>query len=203
MRVPPLCGLAQNRAVALLDALWGDGPDRPDQISVAGETTSRISLAERASATAARIGGAGAVAVHGSATLDTVVAVVAALTSGVAVVPLADDVGPAERDHVLHDSGVDAVLGSWPWDDTGLEVIPLASGGLGPSEVPSTAGASDGSATALVMYTSGTTGPPKGVVLSHRALAADLDGLADAWQWTPDDHLVHGLPLYHVHGLVL
>ena len=55
----------------------------------------------------------------------------------------------------------------------------------------------------MIVYTSGTTGPPKGAVLSRRALAADLDGLADAWAWTPDDHLVHGLPLFHVHGLVL
>ena len=57
--------------------------------------------------------------------------------------------------------------------------------------------------TALVMYTSGTTGPPKGVLISRRAIAADIDALAQAWQWTPDDTLVHGLPLFHVHGLVL
>ena len=58
-------------------------------------------------------------------------------------------------------------------------------------------------ATALIIYTSGTTGPPKGVVVSRRAIAADIDALAEAWQWTPDDTLVHGLPLFHVHGLVL
>ena len=58
-------------------------------------------------------------------------------------------------------------------------------------------------ASALIVYTSGTTGAPKGVVLSRRAIAAGLDGLADAWGWTPDDTLVHGLPLFHVHGLVL
>ncbi len=57
--------------------------------------------------------------------------------------------------------------------------------------------------TALIIYTSGTTGPPKGVQLSGQAIAADLDALAEAWQWTPDDTLVHGLPLFHVHGLVL
>ena len=57
--------------------------------------------------------------------------------------------------------------------------------------------------TALVIYTSGTTGPPKGVLLSRRAIAADIDALARAWQWTPEDTLVHGLPLFHVHGLVL
>lgn len=55
----------------------------------------------------------------------------------------------------------------------------------------------------MIIYTSGTTGLPKGVVLSRRAIAADLDALAQAWQWTPDDVLVHGLPLFHVHGLVL
>jgi malonyl-CoA/methylmalonyl-CoA synthetase len=59
------------------------------------------------------------------------------------------------------------------------------------------------SAPALVIYTSGTTGPPKGAVLSRAALAANLDALADAWAWTAADVLVHALPLFHVHGLVL
>ncbi len=56
---------------------------------------------------------------------------------------------------------------------------------------------------ALVVYTSGTTGLPKGVVLPRRALASNLDALAEVWEWTADDVLVHGLPLFHVHGLVL
>src|SRR5215218_5456248 len=59
------------------------------------------------------------------------------------------------------------------------------------------------SAPALVIYTSGTTGPPKGAVVSRAALAANLDALAQAWAWTADDLLVHALPLFHVHGLVL
>jgi len=56
---------------------------------------------------------------------------------------------------------------------------------------------------ALIVYTSGTTGPPKGAVLPRRAIAASLDALADAWQWDGDDVLVHALPLFHVHGLIL
>lgn len=55
----------------------------------------------------------------------------------------------------------------------------------------------------MILYTSGTTGAPKGVNLSHRALAAGIDAVADAWQWTAEDTVVHGLPLFHLHGLVL
>jgi malonyl-CoA/methylmalonyl-CoA synthetase len=61
----------------------------------------------------------------------------------------------------------------------------------------------DGETPALVVYTSGTTGPPKGVVLPRRALWSNLDALADAWEWTGEDVVAHGLPLFHVHGLIL
>src|SRR6185503_7114201 len=61
----------------------------------------------------------------------------------------------------------------------------------------------DGEAPAFVVYTSGTTGPPKGVVLPRRAVASNLDALARAWAWTSDDVVAHALPLFHVHGLIL
>ena len=57
--------------------------------------------------------------------------------------------------------------------------------------------------TLLVLYTSGTTGPPKGAVISRQAVAQNIDALAGNWQWTARDTLVHALPLFHVHGLVL
>ncbi len=58
-------------------------------------------------------------------------------------------------------------------------------------------------APALIVYTSGTTGPPKGAVLPRRAIASNLDALATAWEWTEADVVCHALPLFHVHGLVL
>jgi len=55
--------------------------------------------------------------------------------------------------------------------------------------------------TALLAYTSGTTGRPKGVPLTHRQLAVSIRAAMAAWRWQPDDVLVHALPLYHQHGL--
>ncbi|MBE07775.1 MAG: long-chain fatty acid--CoA ligase, partial [Acidimicrobiaceae bacterium] len=54
---------------------------------------------------------------------------------------------------------------------------------------------------ALIGYTSGTTGRPKGAVLSHGNLLASVRGLEIAWRWTPDDILILALPLFHMHGL--
>jgi fatty acid CoA ligase FadD36 len=109
------------------------------------------------------------------------------------------DVGVAERAHILTDSGAVAWLGEQPADLGGLPHIPVrlhARSWHRYAEPPP-------NATAMVMYTSGTTGLPKGVLISRGAIAADIDALAQAWQWSPDDTLVHGLPLFHVHGLIL
>ncbi|MFF3250600.1 acyl-CoA synthetase [Actinacidiphila glaucinigra] len=170
----------------LLTALHDAPSDRPDAVTVDGRTCSREELLGAAGAFAARVAGAPAVAVHATPSLETVAAVVGGLLAGVPVVPVPPDAGPAERDHILRDSGAvqapPAVLTERrSWD--------------GPEPDPDT--------TALVLYTSGTTGAPKGVLVARRAVAADLDALAGAWEWTPQDTLVHGLPLFHVHGLVL
>jgi fatty acid CoA ligase FadD36 len=186
--------------MSLLPALDGRFGDHDAAVSVAGEAISWSELAVRADAVGARIRGASAVAVSGTSTLDTVIAIVAGLRSGVPVVPVPSDAGPMERSHVLRDSGAELVLGDPDWDDVSLPRVSLAAGS------PSTHAAPfDGTdeAPALIMYTSGTTGLPKGAVLPRRAIAACLDGLAAAWEWTPSDHLVQGLPLFHVHGLIL
>jgi malonyl-CoA/methylmalonyl-CoA synthetase len=56
---------------------------------------------------------------------------------------------------------------------------------------------------ALVVYTSGTTGRPKGALLDHGNLLAQARGVIEAWRWEPTDRLVLALPLFHIHGLGL
>ena len=126
------------------------------------------------------------------------VTIVAGLRSGTVVVPVPADAGPMERDHILRDSGAALVVGDPDWAEVSLPRVAVPAGGS-----PSGWADVDDDAPALLMYTSGTTGLPKGAVIPRRAIAASLDGLADAWGWTPDDTLVHGLPLFHVHGLIL
>ncbi|MFD0252033.1 acyl-CoA synthetase [Streptomyces sp. NPDC127113] len=160
-------------------------------------------LAAAAGATAGRIGAAGRVAVWATPAMETAVAVVAALLAGVPAVPLNPKSGDKELAHILADSEPTLVLAA---PDAGL---PPALGALERVDVdvhatgPVPEDRSADGDPALVVYTSGTTGPPKGAVIPRRALSTTLDALADAWQWTGDDVLVHGLPLFHVHGLVL
>ena len=54
---------------------------------------------------------------------------------------------------------------------------------------------------AAILYTSGTTGRSKGAMLSHANLASNSDTLREAWGFTPDDVLIHALPIFHTHGL--
>ncbi len=169
----------------MLPALAGRFGDGSAAVQVAGDVVSWAELAARANALGRAMAGMPAVAVDAVPTLDTMVAIGAALAAGVPAVPLPPDAGPVEREHILRDSGALPV----PF------VAPGGDDGALPEPSPQ--------ATALIIYTSGTTGAPKGVRLSRRAIAAGLDGLAAAWQWTPDDVVVHGLPLFHVHGLVL
>nr|WP_203689252.1 acyl-CoA synthetase [Streptomyces sp. SID12488] len=165
-------------------------------------------LAAAAGALADRVSGAGGpVAVWATPTLETAVGVVAALLAGVPAVPLNPKSGESELGHILKDSSPALVLTA-PGDQ-----LPSAFGALEHIEVDvnvrtsagvrRTAYEPDPETPALIVYTSGTTGPPKGAVIPRRAVAATLDALADAWQWTSEDVLVHGLPLFHVHGLIL
>ncbi len=179
--------------------------DPPDRLALrfGSEELRYPALAAAAGALAARLTGRGRVAVHAAPDLHTAVGVVAALLAGVAAVPLNPKLGERELAHVLADSAPEAVLVApgavLPGPCAGLPRIDVEVAASGPTprvEPPS-------HASALVVYTSGTTGPPKGAVLSRGAIASNLDALAEAWEWTADDLLAHALPLFHVHGLVI
>lgn len=180
------------------DAVAG-GADIGDAVRIGGVTLSRGDIVGAATAVAERIAGARVVAVLARPTPATVLAVTGCLMAGVPFVPVPADVGSAERAHVLDDSGAQVWLGDRPEDPGALPHVPVRMHARSWHRYPEPGPGR----TAMVMYTSGTTGPPKGSVLSRAAVAADIDALALAWQWTPDDILVHGLPLFHVHGLVL
>ncbi|MBE9209835.1 acyl-CoA synthetase [Nostoc sp. LEGE 06077] len=55
---------------------------------------------------------------------------------------------------------------------------------------------------ALILYTSGTTGKPKGVVTTHQNIQAQVTSLITAWEWTSSDRILHVLPLHHIHGII-
>lgn len=55
---------------------------------------------------------------------------------------------------------------------------------------------------AMILYTSGTTSLPKGVLTTHAIIEAQINTLVDAWKWSSDDHILEILPLHHVHGII-
>lgn len=168
----------------MFPALNGSFGDLPDAVTISDRSMSWSALQSAAEARAREVGGARAAAVVARADVETVISVLAGLQTGVPIVPVPPDSGTDEREHILRDSGAALLL-------DGDKITTLAR-----STAPAPA-------AAMILYTSGTTGAPKGVLIGAEAIVTDLDLLAQAWQWNPDDVLVHGLPLFHVHGLIL
>jgi malonyl-CoA/methylmalonyl-CoA synthetase len=158
-------------------------------------------LRDAATAVAERVAENGRVAAWAVNEPEIAVGVIGALLAGVPITPINPKAGTSELRHILSDSDPELVLcppGIEVPDEVRerVDVDLEAKGG----ELPDEPG---DEAPAIVVYTSGTTGPPKGAVLPRRAIASNLDALAEAWEWTGDDVVAHGLPLFHVHGLIL
>jgi malonyl-CoA/methylmalonyl-CoA synthetase len=174
--------------------------DSEPAVSAGGRTLSYRELREAAGGLAAQLGGVTRAAVWAHNTLETIVAMVATVESGIELVPLNPKLGSVELDHILSDARPDLLIGAPdaepPAGMPQLSVDLYARGELAQSR------AGD-ERPALVIYTSGTTGLPKGVLLPARAIKTNLDAVAQAWAWTDRDTLTHALPIFHVHGLVL
>jgi malonyl-CoA/methylmalonyl-CoA synthetase len=178
-------------------------PGDREALRAGGRSLSERELAAAASDVAYRLAGHGRVAVWATPSLETCVAVAGAILAGVPAVPINPKMGARELEHVLTDSAPTAVAASLDAD------LPEPLGQLeriavdvdAPARpLPSEPG---DESPAFVFYTSGTTGLPKGVLIPRRAIASNLDALAEVWRWTAADVLTHALPLFHVHGLVL
>lgn len=176
-------GVQDDRPGSLLPAL---GQGRAS-IELSGQKLAGDELAAAAGGVARAVAGASRVAFTAHPTVHTLVTVAGILAAGGAAIPLNPRAGSAERAHILRDAAADLVL------DTGQ-----------PATTPDTLpdGPPPDDRPALILYTSGSTGPPKGAVIPRRAIAANLDAIASLWDWTADDVLAHALPVFHVHGLV-
>ena len=186
---------------ALIPALFD--PPQGDAIRFGDHSLTYKRLRDVVSGMADRIRGYERAAVWATPALETCVGVLGVLSAGAAAIPINPRLGSMELQHIVGDCSPPVVVAAagteLPPQLQGCELVPVDLGARG-SELPPDPAPE---VPALILYTSGTTGLPKGAVLSRRAVMSNLDALAAVWEWTEDDVLVHGLPLFHVHGLVL
>ncbi|HEY0150368.1 MAG TPA: acyl-CoA synthetase [Longimicrobium sp.] len=126
--------------------------------------------------------------------------------AGGIAVPLAVSHPEAELEYVVQDADAEAVIAHADFAEAlgrvaernGRRFLTTDALSAEPSALPEVAE----DRPAMIVYTSGTTGKPKGVVTTHANLRAQVTALVEAWGWTSDDRTLLVLPLHHVHGIV-
>jgi len=133
--------------------------------------------------------------------------ILAGISMGCTVLPLNHRFTAEEVSYFLEDSRADLAIlptRSFPLD----QMVPIidsetVDSRLNCSPVDKLPDCPPGESCALLLYTSGTTGRSKGAVITHKNLMATIDGLHSAWEWRSSDVLLHVLPIFHVHGLIV
>jgi malonyl-CoA/methylmalonyl-CoA synthetase len=193
-------------------AQWASEPRAVVAVDAGGTSLTAEQLEEKSRRIAARLVRAGVnpgdrVVLSATASLDLVAVYVAAHRLSLTVVPINTAYGPAEVGHIVTDTAPVAAF----VDDrrSGKEIAAAAADGIVvtgcdvdlPDGPDVDLDRSSRDTPALICYTSGTTGRPKGAVLSSGNLLASAEAMRIAWRWTPEDRLALALPLFHLHGL--
>ncbi|PTB37834.1 hypothetical protein M441DRAFT_147518 [Trichoderma asperellum CBS 433.97] len=147
---------------------------------------------------------------------DYVVALLSILAARAIAVPLSPAFPIPELEYVLNHSEASLLVSSPKFASKAQQVLAAEltskpahvelpkhteSADATREEVPLEDSAEPGQA-GLMLYTSGTTNKPKGVLLPQSVLTAQALSLHEAWEYSPSDHLLHLLPLHHIHGVV-
>jgi malonyl-CoA/methylmalonyl-CoA synthetase len=202
----------------LVDRIW-EAPAEAVAVEHDGDQVTYGELRARVDEVAASLLGGGsslggaAVAFLAPPSIDYVALLLGAMRAGGTAVPLSPLHTAPELEHILAVARPAHVLGT----EGLVERLPGARVYAGPGsrriDGPSPTLPTRGRVErepevadvdpALMLFTSGTTGKPKGVVLSHGGVAATCASLHEAWGWRADDRLLHVLPLHHTHGVIV
>ncbi len=212
--------VAQQSLVHAWIARWGAHPDQPILLGVGDATNQNTGwltardLDRQSKQVALRLiafglKAADRIAMSCLPCVDLIVLHIAAMRAGLTVVPINTAFTDKEVKNILAEAHAklfvsdrvdSAEFDGVPSTDLRLELLP--------QETPQAHQQIEHRNTllrtdypAMLLFTSGTTGRPKGAVLSHGNLLASAQALVTAWSWTPTDRLVLSLPLFHMHGL--
>ncbi len=205
-----------------LTSAWFEGVDRradhPVLLTPEGAVLTWGDLQARTGDAARRLAASGVVRssrvlLSCAPSVDTVIAYVALLRLGATVVPANTAYTGRELQHIMSVTRPRAAIIDDPARLADLTTrpdlcVPASLDGCRGVADPARDGADDvvldssgEDDPALIGFTSGTTGLPKGAVLSHGNLLAGARSVVEAWQWSADDRLICALPLFHMHGL--
>ena len=127
--------------------------------------------------------------------------------AGGIAVPLPLNTPGVELEYYISDTQAAALICDFANEDVAVAIsarcgVPLYAYGDLYSSEPATLPGIVTERRAMILYTSGTTNRPKGVVTTHANITAQIESLVEAWEWSAQDRIVLCLPLHHVHGII-